>query len=191
MLTADYKERVDKTKPLELADTWSFNPPEQPEAYDPSIDGKTASVKVAKMKAAWETGGQDNEIYLSVEDAMKQLIVKAYAPCWLKEIEDDILKFTVKSAKEMLDHLVTHCLRVTNREKKKLIKNTEFPWLAEEDVPVYFAKHEKEQVKLKAMGINWDDTQKVTQAVEEMYNIHIFDEIQLMEWEDKAETDKT
>ena len=41
------------------------------------------------------------------------------------------------------------------------------------------------------MVINWNDTQKVTQAVEEMYNIHIFDEIQLMEWEDKAETNKT
>ena len=41
------------------------------------------------------------------------------------------------------------------------------------------------------MGINWDDTQKVTQDVQEMYNIHIFDEIQLMEWEDKMETDKT
>ena len=41
------------------------------------------------------------------------------------------------------------------------------------------------------MGINWDDTQKLTQAVEEMYNICIFDEIQLMEWEDKAETNKT
>ena len=41
------------------------------------------------------------------------------------------------------------------------------------------------------MGINWDNTQKVTQAVEEMYNIHIFDEIQLIDWEDKAETDKT
>ena len=36
-----------------------------------------------------------------------------------------------------------------------------------------------------------DDTRKVTQAVEEIYNIHIFDKIQLMEWEDKAETDKT
>ena len=40
-------------------------------------------------------------------------------------------------------------------------------------------------------GINRDNTQKVTQAVEEMYNIHIFNKIQLMEWEDKAETDKT
>ena len=88
----------------------------------------------------------------------------------------------------MLDHLVTQCLKVTNHEKKKLIKNTEFPWLTKEDFTVYFAKLEKEQVKLKAMGINWDDTQKVTQAVEEMYNIRIFDKIQLMEWEDRWRT---
>ena len=78
----------------------------------------------------------------------------------------------------MLDHLVIQCLKVTNQKKKN------FLWLAEEAVTVYFTKLEKEQVKLKAMGINWDDTQKVTQVVEEMYNIHIFDEIQLMEWED-------
>ena len=41
------------------------------------------------------------------------------------------------------------------------------------------------------MGINWDDTQKVTQAVKDMYNIHIFEKIQLTEWEDKEETNKT
>ena len=72
------------------------------------------SVKVSKMEAAWEARRQDHDIYLGVEDAMKQLINKAYAPCWIEEIEDDILKFTVKSAKEMLDHLVTQCLKVTN-----------------------------------------------------------------------------
>ena len=43
----------------------------------------------------------------------------------------------------MLDHLVTQCLKVTNQEKKKLIKNTEFPWLAKKDVTVYFAKLKK------------------------------------------------
>ena len=84
MLTAEYNERVNKIEPLELADTWTFKPPEQTEAYDPSIDGKTESVKVAKLEAAWETRRQDHEIYLGVEDAMKQLIVKAYAPCWLE-----------------------------------------------------------------------------------------------------------
>ena len=81
----------------------------------------------------------------------------------------------------MRNHLVTQCLKVMNRDKKKQIKNTEFLWLADEDVTVYFAKLEKEQVKLKAMRITWDDRQNVTQAVEEMYNSNIFDELQLME----------
>ena len=49
MLTADNKERVNKIEPFELADTWSFKPPDQPEVYDPSINEKTASVKVAKL----------------------------------------------------------------------------------------------------------------------------------------------
>ena len=50
---------------------------------------------------------------------------------------------------------------------------------------MYFSKLEKEQVKLKPMKINWDDTQKVLQAVKEMYNSNIFEELQLMEWENK------
>ena len=40
---------------------------------------------------------------------------------------------------------------------------------------VYFAKLEKEQQKMTTMGIKWDDTQKVTQAVDEMYASGIFE----------------
>ena len=143
------------------------------------------------MESAWTTKRKYHEIYLGVKDAMKNLILKAYETCWLEEIEDDILEFTVVSAMEMLDRLNTQCLKVKNCDKKKQIKNTEFPWLADEDVTVYFAKLEKEQVKLKAMKITWDDTQKVTQTVEEMYNSNIFNGLQLMEWENKDNIDKT
>ena len=66
--------------------------------------------------------------------------------------------------------------------QEKSYQKTEFPWLQDEDVTVYFTKLEKEQVKLKAMGIAWDDTQKVTQAVDEMYSSGIFDKKQLMDW---------
>ena len=41
------------------------------------------------------------------------------------------------------------------------------------------------------MKITWYDTQKVTQAVEEMYNSNIFDKLQLMEWENKDDINKT
>ena len=191
MLTADNIEKVKKIDPLEIADTWTFKPPIQPEQYDPTINCVTPDKDIPIMEGAWRTERKDHEIYLGVEDAMKNLVVKAYESCGLEEIEDDILDFTVVSAMEMLDHLNTQCLKVTNHDKKKQIKNTEFPWLADKDVTVYFAKLDKEQVKLKAMKITWDDTQKVTQAVEEMYKSNIFDKIQLMEWENKDDIDKT
>ena len=79
---------------------------------------------------------------------------------------------------------------MTNRDKKLQIKNTEFPWLADEDVTVYFAKLEKEQQKLTTMGIVWDDTQKVTQVVDKIYASGIFDKKTLMEWEDYNKVDK-
>ena len=41
------------------------------------------------------------------------------------------------------------------------------------------------------MDVIWDDTQKVTQTVNERYNSDMFDEQQLMDWEDKTETKKT
>ena len=48
--------------------------------------------------------------------------------------------------------------------------------MAEEDVSIYFSNLDKEQERLKKMAIKWYDTQKVTQAVNEMYNISLFNE---------------
>ena len=81
----------------------------------------------------------------------------------------------------MLVHLLTQCVKITNREKRAKLKETEFPWLEEEYVLVYFRKLDKEQERLNKMEIKWDDTQKVTQAVDEMYNSSLFDEKQMME----------
>ena len=136
------------------------------------------------MEAAWTAKKKYHEIFLGVKDAMKLLIAKAYDRCWLEETEDEILEFTIVSAMEMLAHIKTQCLKMTNRYKKEQIKNTEFLWLADKDVTVYFAKLEKEQQKLTTMGIVWDNTQKVTQAVDKMYASGIFDKKTLMEWEE-------
>ena len=107
---------------------------------------------------------------------MKHLILTAYDACWLEEIKDDVLNFTHKTAKEMLAHLLTEFIKLTNQEKLAKLKETEFPWLAEEDVSIYFNKLDKEQERLKKMVIKWDNTQKVTQAVDDMYNISLFNE---------------
>ena len=41
------------------------------------------------------------------------------------------------------------------------------------------------------MEIKWDDTQKFTQDIDEMYNSSLFDEKHMMEWEYKDDVNKT
>ena len=81
----------------------------------------------------------------------------------------------------MLKHLLSQYLNLKNSERQEKLKNTEFPWISDKDVAIYFSKIKKDQAKLKKMDVIWDNTQKVTQAVDEVYNIDMFDEKQLME----------
>ena len=48
--------------------------------------------------------------------------------------------------------------------------------LAEEDVLIYFNKLDKEQERLRKMAIKCDNTQKVTQAVDDFYNSSLFNQ---------------
>ena len=41
------------------------------------------------------------------------------------------------------------------------------------------------------MAIKWDETQNITQAVDKIYNSSLFDEKQMMSWEDKYDVNKT
>ena len=88
---------------------------------------------------------EGHEVYLGVENAMKHLIFTAYDACWIEKVEDDVLNFTHKTEKEILAHLLTQCIKLTNREKRAKLKKTEFPFLAEEDILIYFRKLDKEQ----------------------------------------------
>ena len=76
----------------------------------------------------------------------------------------------------MLAHLLTQCIKLTNRDNWENLKEIEFTWLAEEDVSIYFSKLDKEQERPKKIEIKWDKTQKFTQAVDEIYNSSLFDE---------------
>ena len=110
MLAADYQKRVTT---LDVA--WTFQVPDIPVTYDPLIDGRTSKNNKAKRDADWEFHQEVHEVYLGVEDAIKHLIIAAYDAFYLEEIEDYVLDFTHKTAKEMLVHLLTQCTKLTNR----------------------------------------------------------------------------
>ena len=55
---------------------------------------------------------------------MKHLIITAYDACWIAEIEDEVINFTHKTAKEILVHLLTPCMKLNKREKRAKLKET-------------------------------------------------------------------
>ena len=67
----------------------------------------------------------------------------------------------------------------------------DLPWDPEEDIAVYFIKLHKEQERLKIVRINWNDLQKVTQSVDEMYLSRLFGEDKISNWKGKADGDNT
>ena len=79
---------------------------------------------MAKREADWEVHREGHEVYLGVEYAMEHLILTAYDVCWLEEIKDDVLDFTHKTAREILAHLLTQCMKLTNSEKRANLKET-------------------------------------------------------------------
>ena len=76
-------------------------------------------------------------------------------------------------------------------EKEEHLKEIEFPCNQEEEIAVYFAKLHKDQERLEKYGIIWDESQKVTQAVDKIYSSRMFGKDKMINWEDKADTYKT
>ena len=119
---------------------------------------------------SWALRQDEHEVYLGIKDVWKEKIPEAYERSLLKEIKYEVLNLIHKSKKDIIGHINNQCLSLSNMEKKEKLKDMEFPWNPEEDIAVCFTKLHKEQDWLNKSGINWDDSQKVTQSVDKMYS---------------------
>ena len=92
----------------------------------------------------------------------------------------------------MLEHLEQQCLALTSREKTVKLRDTLIPWDQNDDVATYFVKLEKlDEELLNEFNIVWPESQKLNQAVNEMYESNQFTQDNVMGWEDKQEIQKT
>ena len=165
MIASEYRKQV-----IQLNSTWMFTNPTESSNYDPSIKSSTAYVTILQNEALQQLKWDKHEVYLIIKDVWKEKLLDTYVISWLEEIEYDVLNFTQKMSKDMLKHIKNKCLSLNKTEKIYQQKDTKFTCILEEDIAVYFTKLQKEKELLKKVGINWDDLQKFTQAVEKIYS---------------------
>ena len=61
----------------------------------------------------WGLRQDEHKVYLGIKDVWRGEILEAYNRSWLDEIKDEVIDFTHKLAKDMLDHIKKQRLSIT------------------------------------------------------------------------------
>lgn len=175
----------------ELDDDWDFEIPTRPATTDPAINNTTTDADRRRMTAEWTEQHQEWERFDAYEHVFKEKLEGAYDSQYFDVLKDNILGFTHVCVSEMLDHLHSNCLALTDVEKEKRLEETKLPWDQDIALPTYFHNLDKLQEELDDDEIEWTDRQKISVTITMMYASHFFDKKDMKEWEKKPSADKT
>ena len=176
----------------ELDPTWTFEYPERPATYDASITGQMLDATRRKKEEERKDALMQFDTFEGYELAFKEKLELAYDAAYFATLRDDILGFTHLTVLDLLEHLESQCLALTNREKQSKLKECELPWEPGEDVGAYFTKLDKLEEELdNEYGIEWPTSMKMMVALGAMYDSNTFDEREMMAWEEKPAVDQT
>jgi hypothetical protein len=171
---------------------WVFDYPIRPDTYDPNIVGGMGDIARRRREAEQSEAIAQYDLFEEYESAFKSMIEDAYDAAYLATLRDDILGFGHVTTRDMIEHLEQQCLALTSREKTIKLRDTLIPWDQNDDVTTYFVKLEKlDEELLNEFNIEWPESQKLNQAVNEMYESNQFTQDNMMDWEDKTDAQKT
>ena len=176
----------------ELDPNWTFVYPDRPASYDASITGTMLDATRRKKEETRKDELMQFDTFEGYELAFKEKLEIAYDAAYFGTLRDDILGFTHLTVRDMLEHLESQCLKLTNRERQSKLKECELPWEPGEDVNAYFTKLDKLEEELDdEYGIEWPTAMKMMVALGAMYDSNIFDEREMMAWEEEPAADQT
>lgn len=174
-----------------LDDDWQFDNPTRLARYDATITGNMLEATRKNREDTRKGMLEQWDIFDAYETKYKDLVEEAYDATYIKALKDDFLGFSHCSVRDMLDELDSHCLSLTTNEKQSKLKAAVPAWDQDEDTDVFFNALEDCEDKLRKLKIEWPISHKIGHAVTEMTNSGVFNEDDIMDWEDKPEDDKT
>ena len=127
-----------------------------------------------------------------MESAARQLIVGAIGEELLVELMDEWVQYEGHSPIEIITFLRDHvCLPATTEDQLALQAKLMEPWDQTENLLSYFKKLNIAQENMIKAHVPCKDAAKAIQARAQMAASGLFNERQIVEWEEKIHTDKT
>jgi hypothetical protein len=180
---------VDQAKYLLMTGT-PFDNPQNPGIYPANIAGNASNGIRARKEALHKKFIRQYEIYCRVDQALKDIILKAVNNDYLLEIEDKILGYLNQTPRQMIAHLRNRGGQLNFTGTKKLLSQWDSKWDAKEVPQVYFNQVQKAIRQLQPAGIQSNLNERRDMALFYLkasgeYNAAV------REWEAKPAADKT
>ena len=125
-----------------------------------------------------------------VDDTLKEMITNAVDAQYINSLYKEYVGYEDENAKSLLKHIKDTWCKITTLEKERALTIFRQPWDMVSTITAYERELDKAQEKCTDMGIKAPDAEKVQIYVLQMYASEMFTEIEMTDWEDKAEATK-
>ena len=132
----------------ELADTWVFDHPERPDAYDSTIANNAGEANRRRREAKHNDQIAQWDRFDAHETTYKDALEVAYDGAYLAGCKDDVLGLSHLTVADVLDHIESQCLSLTTLEKNQKLGDIRCEWDKNDDIDTFFNKIEKLKDKL-------------------------------------------
>ena len=155
------------------------------------LDMYASNVDIERAKEQHKVKKRETAVALAVDAALKKKLQDAVSKEYLEKLDAPFVGFKNVTFKEMIEHLrSTYCKLYTN-DTNELRSRFQEEYDATQHVSTYFRRLDKFQRKLAKVHLIIHESQKVTQAVKQMYNGGFFSKEQLEDWESLDREDKS
>ena len=169
--------------PLSGDANFHYRPLRNPGNVDPTIDENTSEFETLTKQAAQAIKIKEWRTSEAVESIGVKRIIANVESQYIEEIKEDFIGYNNATIHSMFQHLRDEWCIVTTGEKKSGKAMFYEPWNQVDHITTYHRRLDEEQKKLKKMNITLNESEKVQQFVEQMYDSDMFDEKEMLEWE--------
>ena len=157
------------------------------------LTNTTPAIVKSRLMAQHRVDETNYTTMIVVEEvAVQKICTEIVEPMYVEELEDEFLGFKNKSIKEVIKYVRDTWCTVTTLEKEEALKEFAQPWRrGEEHVTAYCRRLDKQQKRCQELGAAAEDKTKVHMYVKCMYATDIFDEKDMMTYEEKSEADRS
>ena len=169
--------------------TFEYAEPTVPEAYNPDILAHMGDIQRKTLESEWDKHKQHYQAYLGVQETLRNLIVGAVDPQYLRELNNEYTGFSQHTAKQLIDHLRVK-VKLTTTDKAKMRDQINFDWDQSQDFAAYIVELEQIKRRLGRWGINIDEDTLITTAIKQVNKCTVFTKDHKKAWDDLEDDER-